>query len=61
MKIIEAKEQDVKIQPFEIWNYCQSIALQNLLSSHHHLPHRHMDENIMVDKVKNKKIAQFHV
>ena len=37
-KMIKANEQDVKVQPHEKMNYCEPIALQNVLFSHDHLP-----------------------
>ena len=36
--IIEAKEQDVKIQPNEKRKYFKSIAIQNLLTAQDYIP-----------------------
>ena len=53
--MIEANKQDLKPQTSEKWNYCESIPLQNLLSTHYCLPLRHMDKNIVMN-VRKKKI-----
>ena len=47
--MIELKEQDVKIQPSEKLNYCESIVLQNILSAHYCLPLWHMSKSISME------------
>ena len=57
-KIIEAKGQEFKTQTSEKWNYCVSIPLQNLLSSHHHLHRRHMSKNLVVNLFQKENTLQ---
>ena len=60
-KKIESKEEYFKIQPTEKWNYCASIALQNLLSAHNRLPLQNIHKKMVMDVFKNKIIVQFQV
>ena len=60
-KLIEAKEQDFKIQPSEKWKYCELIPLQNLFIENHCLPIRHMDKKIGVNIFRNNQISQFEL
>ena len=61
MKIWLKKKRDLKIQPPEKWNYCESFTLQNLLSEHHRLSLRHMDKEMVVHIFKDGKILQLTV
>ena len=52
-KIIEAKEQYFKTQPYKKWTYWEYITLQNLLSAQHRLPLWNTENKTVVDVAKN--------
>ena len=43
------------------WKYCKSTALQNLLISHDSLPHKHIDNRMLIENVKSNQIEKFQV
>ena len=59
--MVEAKELGVNIKTTEIWNYCSSIALQNVLSAHDCIKIWNMSKNMAMEIVKNRKISQLQV
>ena len=60
-KMVEAKKQYLKTQPYVKWTYCDSIPLQNLLDIHHCLSLQHMARKMVVDVFKSKKFSQFQL
>ena len=59
--MIEAKEQDVNIQPSEKCNHWKSIALKNLFIAHDNIPIRHMARKMAMEKLKSNQIEHFQV
>ena len=50
--MIEAKDQDVKIQTSEKWTNCESIPFQNLLIAHHILHICNMSNKMVMGIVR---------
>ena len=60
-KAIEPKEQDTKIYPDEILNYCDLIVIQHLFILHDSLSLRHVAKNMVAEKAKNTQISHLQV
>ena len=60
-KMVEAKEQYIKIHSTKKWNYFASITLQNLFSAHDNLPICNISKKMVVCVVKTNMIANIQV